>query len=482
MPTPAVSIFKQDGNTGVVRPAADGILAIIAPSEKGTINLPSSYARPDLALADFGNGALVEADTYCTAVSQNSAVLIRGAGSTAGAYGTVAHTGAGTSVVTATVGTPLDEYTVVVTIVDPGTVGTVGASYTYSLDGGKTTSGKIALGTATTIVIPNSGVTLSLAAGTLLAGQTETVLTTGPKLTNADVVAALDALRLSALPWDAVLIHADADATMVATVDTWLLAREAEGRYKTAILNTVMRTAAQTEAVYLAAITPIASSMTSKSIVVGADGADLPSQLRGIVQPRPTSWFVAARGMRVDVGTDVAFVADGPVVGASIYDVRGNPKYHDELATPGLDALRLATLRTFYGREGVYINNAPIVSSTGSDYVFWQHARLMNKACGIAYDLLTTLLSLKVRKQSGTGLIFEEDAASIEALVNTELTRQLVTNGRVTAAQFVLSRADVLTSNTGATLNGELQMIANAYVKKFSVQSRFVRTITAKAS
>lgn len=482
MPTPAVSIFKQDGNTGVVRPAADGILAIIAPSEKGTVNLPSSYARPDLALADFGNGALVEADTYCTAISQNSAVLIRGTASTAAVYSAVTHSGPGTSVVTATVGTPLDDYLVIVTIVDPGTVGVAGVTYTYSLDGGKTTSGKIALGTAMTIVIPNSGVTLSLAAGTLLAGQTETVTTTGPKLTNADVVLALDALRLSALPWDAVLIHADADATMVATVDTWLLAREGEGRYKTAILNTVMRTAAQSEAAYLTAQTPIAAGMTSKSIVVGADGADLPSQIRGIVQKRPTSWFVAARGMRVDVGTDVAFVADGPVSGASLYDDRGNPKYHDELATPGLDALRLATLRTFYGREGVYINNAPIVSSTGSDYVFWQHARLMNKACGIAYDLLTSLLSLKVRKQASNGTIFEEDAASIEAIVNSELARQLVTNGRVTAAQFVLSRTDVLTANSGATLNGELQMIANAYVKKFSVQARFVRTITAKAS
>lgn len=482
MPTPQVTIFKQDGNTGVVRPAADGILAIIAPSEKGTVNLPSSYARPDLALADFGNGALAEANAYTTGVSQNSSVLIRGIGSTAAVYGTVAHVGAGTSVVTATVGTPLDDYNVVVTIVDPGTVGVAGATYTFSLDGGKTTSGKIALGTAITIVIPGSGVTLSLAAGTLLAGQTETVATTGPKLTNADVVSALEALRLSALPWDAVLLHMDADATTVATVDTWILAREAEGRYKTAVLNAVMKTAAQTEAVYLAALAPVASGMTSKSVVVGGDGADLPSQIRGIVQKRPTSWFVAARGMRVDIGTDVAFVADGPVAGASLYDERGNPKYHDELASPGLDALRLASLRTFYGRDGVYINNAPIVSSTGSDYVFWQHARLMNKACGIAYDLLTTLLSMKVRKQSGNGTIFEEDAALIESLVNTELTRQLVTNGRVTAAQFVLSRTDVLTANSGATLNGELQMIANAYVKRFSVQSRFVRTITAKAS
>ncbi|MDQ2782609.1 MAG: DUF2586 family protein [Actinomycetota bacterium] len=482
MPTPAVTIFKSDGNTGVVRPAADGILAIIATCEKGPFNLPASYARPDLALADYGNGALTEANAYCTGISQNSSVLIRGTGSLAGTYGTVAHAGAGTSVVTASVGAPLDDFAVVVTIVDPGTVGTAGATYTYSLDGGKTVSGKIALGTATTIVIPGSGVTLSLAAGTLLAGQTESVTTTGPNLNNADVVAALEALRLSAQPWDALLIDADADATMVAIVDTWLLAREAEGRYKTAIMNTVMRTAVQSEAVYATAMAPVAAGMVSKSIVVGADGADLPSQIRGIVQKRQTSWFVAARGMRVDMSTDVAFVGDGPVNGASLYDDRGNPKYHDELASPGLDTLRLATLRTFFGRDGVYINNAPIVSSTGSDYVFWQHARLMNKGCGIVYDLLTGLLSLKVRKQAGTGLIFEEDAASIEAIVNTELTRQLVTNGRVTAAQFVLSRTDNLTANAGATLNGELQMIANSYVKKFAVQSRFVRTITAKAS
>ncbi|MDB4996649.1 MAG: hypothetical protein JWM74_4081 [Myxococcaceae bacterium] len=53
---PNTSISKSDGNTGVVRPSIVGILAIIAPAEKGTANQAGGYARPDLVLNDFGYG------------------------------------------------------------------------------------------------------------------------------------------------------------------------------------------------------------------------------------------------------------------------------------------------------------------------------------------------------------------------------------------------------------------------------------------
>ncbi len=46
MSVPVVAITKSDGNTGVVRPSADGILVIIAPSEKGTKNQPQGLRSP----------------------------------------------------------------------------------------------------------------------------------------------------------------------------------------------------------------------------------------------------------------------------------------------------------------------------------------------------------------------------------------------------------------------------------------------------
>lgn len=42
---PSVQITKTDGNTGAVRPSAVGVLAIVAPSSSGAVNVPSNHVR-----------------------------------------------------------------------------------------------------------------------------------------------------------------------------------------------------------------------------------------------------------------------------------------------------------------------------------------------------------------------------------------------------------------------------------------------------
>jgi hypothetical protein len=85
--------------------------------------------------------------------------------------------GAGTSVVTVT-GTPTDGFDVVFTVTTGGTIGTAGCFYTLSLDGGTTTGVATALGTATTLVLAGTGLTLNFAAGTLIATNTYSFYTT----------------------------------------------------------------------------------------------------------------------------------------------------------------------------------------------------------------------------------------------------------------------------------------------------------------
>jgi hypothetical protein len=191
--------------------------------------------------------------------------------------------------------------------------------------------------------------------------------------------------------------------------------------------------------------------------------------------------------MAIDISTDAAFVADGPIPGFVITDDRGNPKYHDEALFPGLDDLRLTTLRSISGREGAYITNPNLISPSGSDFVYWQHARVMNKGCEIAFAILTSRLSQGVQTNPKPGpngeiYILESEAQEIEGLVNAELDKQLVKPRRVTDAKFRLSRTDDLGSNGPATLRGDVEINALRYVKKFQVNTRFVRTITAAAA
>jgi len=63
----------------------------------------------------------------------------------------------------------------------------------------------------------------------------------------------------------------DATATTVSTLDAWCSARECEGRFKGFIVNARQRTAGESEATYLTAMTTAFASATSIRGCVGAD-------------------------------------------------------------------------------------------------------------------------------------------------------------------------------------------------------------------
>ena len=362
-----------------------------------------------------------------------------------------------------------------------GTRGTAGITYKYSLDGGTTYSAVVALGTDTTIVIPETGVGIAIGAGTILANQTATFSTVGPRMSNANVITALEALRVSNLPWESVYVAGlNATSSEVSTLDSWLATLEGTGKFRMGFLHARGKNSGESEATYLAAMGTAFNSSSSTRLVVCADRGDLPSPIRGIVQARPSALAVVARTMSVDIGRDPAALVDGPVNGFRLDTLAGNPKHHDEALFPGVDALRLATLRTWDGLQGTYITNAPALSPTGSDYVYVQHIRIANAMCEKAFQLFRQRISLGVKRDQATGFIDESDAQDIESTVNLGLTN--TAQGRVSAYRFDLSRSDDISSNAGAILTGTLDVSALAYVKGMEVKFRFVRTITSASA
>lgn len=485
---PSVDIQKTDGNTGVVRPSSTGVLAIIAPSEKGTANQPTAITRAQTAVDVFGYGPLSEWASYVLPVAAKPVLLVNPTAATAGAYGTVTQSsGGGTTVITAGGTSPLDAFNVKIEFLAGGTVGVTGITYRESLDGGVSFSAAKALGTATSILIPNTGVTLAIGAGTVVAGETAAVVTTAPAFNGTDLVASLEALRVTSSPWEALLLDIDATATLIGQVDAFLASLEPSGKYRFAVMNARARNVGESETSYKDALATLFAAAASTRVIVCADGADVVSSVRGIAAYRPTSLGLAARLMKIDMGTDAAYVGDGPLPGFTILDERANPKYHDELLYPGIDDLRLASLRSFHGREGAFVTNTRVISPTGSDYQYAQHVRCMNRACELAYEVLTQQLSRGVDKNpkpgpGGARYILEEDAQLLEGLVQVQLNRELVTPRRVSAARFSLSRTDDIGSNGPATLTGDLEIEARAYVKKFAVTAKYTKQIAATAA
>jgi hypothetical protein len=499
MPVPSASIAKLDYQTGTVGPSPVGVLAIIAGAPAGALNTPATYARDDLVNQSFGPGKLVEYSSYVLATGGNPVIALRPTTSVAAAYTAVDSTGSptGTSVITAGATAPADNYDVIITWVTGGTIGAAGITYTFSLDGGLKNFPVQALATGAapiTLTLPNftsggsPGVSFSCAAGTVVAGEFIRCLVKAAQPNDTDISTALTALGNSMAPWEGVLIDEDIASTTPGVVDTFLSAQEKLGKFRFALMNTRMKGqlhvgtgTAETEAAYTTAMTTlVATAAPSIREVIGSDGASCPSTITGLTLPRPTSMFIGGRAMLIPVGEDPAYIARGPLNGATIVDVNANPAYHNEELFPNLDQLQLAGLRSVQGQKGVYVNNARVFSTTTSDFQFLQHIRTMNRACEIAFALLTTQLSRGVGKKPKdptTGLVYilESDAQIIEDLINSQVNAQLF--GQVAGSKFTLSRTDDLSSQQGATVTGFMKLVALAYVKKFQVFAAFTKSL-----
>lgn len=490
MPTPAVSISKNTFSTQQA-PAVNipiGVLAIAACSSTGSTGTVGGFARSDLAVTAYGYGPLTDFAAYDIAVANQPVTLVKGVSSFPGSYsGLTTSTMTGSSLVTMSGSTtPFDHYNVVATVPQGGTIGTPGIQLNFSLDGGTTYLGNVALGTANSYTIPNTGVTFSFGAGTLGTGDKFSVNSERPLMNDTEVLNTLTFLGNSRVPWEGVLIDSSCTSATVGLVDTFLSGLEGRGIYRFALLNSRMKNeplpTAESESAYAASLQTLFGNQTSIRVCVGADGAHTPSQITGWNLKRPTSLLAAARAMLIPIGEDPAYVARGALNGAQIADGNGNPYDHDEDLYPTLDSLRLMTCRSFApgGPQGVYLTNANVIQPNGGQFPYLQFVRLANVACATAWSVLTTQLSRGVRKNpkadpvTGAVYIFEPDAAAIESLVNSALIQPL--KGQVSSFAFSLSRTDNLAANP-TIVTGLLDIVALAYIKGYQIQFQFSKTL-----
>lgn len=486
MTLPGLNYSRSDGNTGASRAVALGVIAIIACSSIGNTAKPTSATGKTQAVTTFGAGDLPEYGSHIVDVGKKPVVLCRAAEATPGSYGTITtagQPGSSPSVITASAATkPVDRFRVVVQFTAAGTVGTAGIKWRASLNNGKDWLPEQALGTANTLVIADTGITLSLAAGGIAVGETVKFSTRGPLTNMAGIQACLDALKNTGLTYEAVLVGSlDASATEITGVRTALNAFLAKGLSKRAFMNVrAWDFGNETSQAYIDALTIVSNAgRTGTRVNVCADGGFLVSPIRGIDMYRPLALGMAARVAKIAAGTDAAAVEDGPLDGFSILDSDGNPCCWDEAATPGLDDLGFTTLRTIARRSGCYIGNARIFSPVGSDYVFDQHERTMCIAEERSYDFLLEELSAAKRKDpilgpQGQVFLLEADLADIEQRGTLDLKTQL--DGQVTDVRLRLSRVDDVGANTGATLTAWVEISPLVYLKGFNVTTRFVRS------
>lgn len=477
MSQPSVIITELDGALGILPTSAGRLLAFVGVSSSGPFATPATYARVSQLVADFGNGPMVEAAAYYIEKFGRPVIVARTAQSTAGSYPAAAATvvtGGGTSVVTVDVLTePDDDFEAYFEIVTGGTIGVAGITFRWSLDGGRTLSPVTALGVAATFVFPTSGGTAILfAAGTVLAGQTNTFRCSAPKWNTTDVGVALTALFATAASWESVYVVGDLTGADFDTIDPKFAAGLTAGKYHGWVGSTRMPNFGESEATYLAAMAAIFNSKATVFGEVCSGAAKTISSVSGRQYRRPVAFCVAAREGFYSEEINIADVNLGSIPGVSIRDANGNPDEHDESINPGLDDARFTVLRTWDGVQGVYVNRPRILSAAGSDFDLFTKRRVLNLAHGALRAYFLRRLNKPILVNAQTGFILESEALEIESGALAAMRSVLLAKPKASGIQFALSRTDNVLSTK--TLTGAARVIPLAYPEFIELEVGFL--------
>jgi len=368
---------------------------------------------------------------------------------------------------------PWDDYEVRILFVDGGTRGVAGVTYQWSLDDGRTYSAVTALGTATYIIVPESGgVKINLGSGTIAAGATIAFPTVAPKWNTTDLGVALDALKNSAASWEIVHVVGPCDSDDAEVIDLKVSGMASVGKYHAFVASTRLPVGDESEATYQSSLGGEFADFTTVFGSICAGGVETISSVSGRKYVRPFSYIMAAREAASSQEVDTAWVGFGALPVTKIRDANGNPLHHDESVNPGLDDARFCVARTVEGYPGVYVNRPRIFSSDVSDFQLMPHRRVMNIAREISRLAMILELNVPIAVDAATGFIKERAARQIEATVTAKLAAALLgTPAKASDVTFVLSRTDNLISTK--TMNATLRIVPLAYVETINEEVSF---------
>lgn len=393
--------------------------------------------------------------------------------------------GTGTSNMLAT-GAATDTFYFKLVVLTGNIIGVTGITFKLSGDAGRHYGPTISLGTASSYVIPKSGITLNFAAGTLVAGDTFTFGTVGPLTDTAGVIACLNALKASAYgqagfgsmhilgEWSG----ADAD-TLNDSLDTL-----ASNNYIYTRMISTARDAsppliyggtAETQTTWIAAIALDYSAVDAKRVCANGGYYNMASAYPNAAfgsptYRRPFAWSLAARQTQIAPQRHAGRVKDGAMPFISI-DPTNDPQdgfiYYDNMVQSGLDVARFCCARSRNGYPGLYVVQPNLMSATGSVFDILPKANVMDIVCDIIQQVGAVEINDDLRAQAN-GTLFQNDALAIQNAMLGQIDANMTAAGMISSASVVVDQSANVKSTgivpVSATINGVsyiLQMNVN---------------------
>jgi len=291
----------------------------------------------------------------------------------------------------------------------------------YSLDGGATYNGTDIL-SAATVLIPETGVTLNIAAGNAAVDNTWT----------------FDSCNLDGLGD----LHDEARADIALC--------EGADQYARVVIEAPRAADAD-----LIALDP---TLTDDPLVAIAGGfATLANALDTREELRSVAWPAVARLACIPPGElaeKVAAEACGDVLALD----------RDEDVTPGLDDARFITMRTIRGKSGYFIGGTPVRHTPTGDVTDLTAGRVIDAAERVGRVALLEFQGDDLVVQAGTGYIDELEAQRIDSAVRQAVAREL--EGQASAITVTTERDRNLTSDP--TLNVAITVTPKGYARSIA--------------
>lgn len=460
-----------DGGVGSPPPADANTILVMAPCSSGTPNAIYSIGNSSAIAGTIGEGPGPEVARMIVDLA-GVPCLVQPLTTTAGTLSAV--TGSAGPVLTPT-GTPYDAYDVRVKITAAGAIAT--AKFVYSLDGGQTYSQEVF--TVASYPVPNTGVTIGFAAGTYVLNDVYVFTTTAPSFTSANLNAAFDAAQISDYGFGVVYVVGAAGGASSPLAAAASAAIVASGQAKQLTLFNGKRPVRLlmeapiicTDADLLSSFASFAGSSSISPAVVAAWGVVQSAMPHG---RRPTVNLARCAAVQIakkSLSKDVSAVSDGAGTGPlpNVLSIT-----RDETKTPGLDAGRFSTVKTFVPNpqspKGFFMENMRLMSQPGSDYRYWQHGAVMDQALNAARARLLTWLSKPLDTETdGTGKFTEGQARAIEGDVENGVSDAIVAPGHAIAAYVLADRT--YNVQTTEEIRVKLKFVPKAYGKKVTLEA-----------
>lgn len=450
--------------------------------------------------------------------------------------GTVQYTGsiatiAGSAVTRASpyfTGAANDDYYPMVVAQTGFTVGTTGGSVLVSLDAGRTYGPPIAVGTATTYALKDTG---GLDTGlTIHFGVAATIWTGGgvvngspvgdyvrcstvaPQPNDAGIVLALAALvtyvSSAAAVFPLIQIVGStmgaSDATAVESGGgTNLDSMAAQYLFERAIMSsrdasppTAWGGTGESEATWDASVIAAYSATTAKRVCASAGYYNMPSAFPTNFASvpkyrRPLSFALAAREVSIAPQRHAGKVGgiEGGALAQIIVDPTRDPGdgfvYHNEYIGAVFDYKRpagvgrLAAATTHPRKAGFFMSNPLTLAAQGSDFSLLPQAIVMDVACTLAYGALVNFVAADfTTKPNGT--LSDVGAAAIYSAVYDAITSGMVGVGMISSFAVLVDQ----TQNIQVTqvLQVTITILGVAYVLQINVPIGFTNNLAAQAA